>query len=140
VAINFSLLSKIHLTWSQMSICCDGHAFPLHSHHSFRHQPQSRKSRKNDAFLPGEVLESVYAIAPNTNAPLISIRIDNPIFRHTDRTVGVLRRADRRLERPDRTLTLLRLGLKFLDLEERESSTTNDRFQWDFANDRSSLH
>jgi hypothetical protein len=26
------------------------------------------------------------------------------------------------------------LGLKFLDFGERESSTTNDRFQWDFAN------
>jgi hypothetical protein len=56
-----------------------------------------------------------------------------------DRTFGVLGIADRRLERPDRTLTLLRLGLKFLDLGKRESSTTNDRFQWDFANDRSSL-
>jgi hypothetical protein len=91
---------------------------------------------RNDRLIPGEVLELVYAIDQNTNAHPSPIGIDNPIFRHTDRTFGVLGIADRRLERPDRTLTLLSLGLKFLDLGERESSTANDRFQWGFANDR----
>jgi hypothetical protein len=86
--------------------------------------------------LASEVLELVCAIGQGANSDAGPIGVDDSIFRHPDQTVGVLGNADRRLERPDRPLTLLRLGLKFLDLGKRESSTTNDRSQWDFANNR----
>jgi hypothetical protein len=121
------LIFKVFVCVAASSIT-RGHGLPPCPLHLFHRQLQSGEGGKDNSLLPGEVLELVCAIDQSANSDAGPIGVDDPIFRHPDRTFGVLGITDRPLERPDWTLTLLRLGLKFLDLGERESSTTNNRF------------